>query len=545
MRGNIFSFLISFFSFFWFLHYLRKTFFWLSLWQIKEYRLDRFLSELKERKKIIYPKNFLLALLFLFFSPFLIKINFLNFDLLQIFGFLFFTFWGIWALYLLLKKRWLFPSFTLKLTVLFLFSIFLEVIFLIKILSTFYLSSLSIIYFFLFEVSFIPAISFIVFLFQIPTFFLKRFIIYLAKRKIKKAKNLITVGITGSYGKTSVKEFLAFLLSLKYKVLKTEKNYNSEIGVAKTILSFKEKDLLSKEKKIFVCEMGAYRKGEIKAICEIVSPKIGILTGISSQHVALFGSLKDIKNTKYELIASLPEDGIAIFNGGNKICLGLAQRTSIKKYIYSLSEGDFDIFAKEVKVEKDFIEFIAVSKKFGQRKIHLNLLGKHQIENFLGACLCSLILGVPFEKIEKAAPKIKTPETSLSKKRGKGGVTVIDDSYSQNPDGVMSALDYLSLYPGKKIIIMPCLIELGDSAPSIHKSIGRKIGEICDLCIILTPTFFEEIKLGAKEKGMKEERIVFSQDEKKIASLLKEYLKKENVILIEGRVPEKIKKIVL
>ncbi|MCZ2846006.1 MAG: Mur ligase family protein, partial [Candidatus Bathyarchaeota archaeon] len=117
----------------------------------------------------------------------------------------------------------------------------------------------------------------------------------------------------------------------KYKTLKTPANQNSEIGIAKTVL-----EDLKEEHEIFICEMGAYKKGEIEAICKIVHPKIGILTGISGQHISLFKNLKNIINTKYELIAALPDNGLAIFNATNEECRRLAQRTSIKKYIYSL-----------------------------------------------------------------------------------------------------------------------------------------------------------------------------------------------------------------
>jgi UDP-N-acetylmuramoyl-tripeptide--D-alanyl-D-alanine ligase len=168
-------------------------------------------------------------------------------------------------------------------------------------------------------------------------------------------------------------------------------------------------------------------------------------------------------------------------------------------------------------------------------------LGKQNLENFLGALTCALELKVPLEEIQKLAPKIKPSKTSMRKRQGKNNVTIIDNSYSQNPDGVIAAIDYLKNFKGKKVIVMPCLIELGKSAPSIHKNIGRKIGEVVDLAIITTPYYFEELKLGAVEAGMKSSQILQLKNSKEILEKLEPYFTKENVILIEGRINENIK----
>lgn len=511
--------------FFWLLHIFRRTAFWLYFWQLKEYRLDRFFDGLRESRNILFPKISFLALFLFLFSAVFLKVSFLFEGLI----FALYGFFGAYSLYLILKSKWRLPKFTKKIVLLLGFSMALEGFLVFYFFPVFFRFLLG------FEILFPIFISFCVGLWQIPTVLTKKWIIKKAKEKRKKFKNLIVVGITGSYGKTSAKEFLAQILSLKYRVLKTEGNNNTEIGVAKTVLG-----KLNSRHQIFVCEMAAYRRGEIKAICDIVCPKIGILTGISEQHISLFGNFKNIINTKYELITSLPEDGIAIFNMANKECQKLAQRTVIKKRLYSTGEGDFDIFAGNIQETKDFVEFDLETAE-RKEKIKLNIFGRKNIENFLGAAVCALSLGITFPQIKKIAPKIKFSGTAIKKIKGKNGASVIDDSYSQNPDGVLSALNYLKNYSGKKIILMPCLIELGKSSPSWHKIIGRKIGEVCDLAIIITPYYFKELKFGAMEAGMEKNRIVFLQDLKEISKKIKKYFKKENVILIEGRVPEKIK----
>src|SRR3989344_5170861 len=143
---------------------------------------------------------------------------------------------------------------------------------------------------------------------EIPVQIYRKIIIYQARQMVKNSKTVF-IGITGSYGKTSTKEFLAEILSQKYITDKTEKNYNSDIGVSLSILKN-----LKPDSQYFIAELGAYKKGEIKKICDIIQPKYGILTGIGNQHLHLFGSQKNLLAAKAELLESLPPEGIAFIN---------------------------------------------------------------------------------------------------------------------------------------------------------------------------------------------------------------------------------------
>jgi len=537
--------LVTFLS--WLFHIFRRLSLWLYFWQLKEYRFDRFLDGIKENKFLLFPRVVIWSLVLLLALIFSLSFEIPHYIFIFL-SLLLYVILGLRSLYFFVRKEWNLPKFTSKTIVLFFFSGGGTLFFGFRNSLYFFQSVLSpfnyFLYLFLFEIFFPVFISLLIVLFQIPTFFIKKMIIKNAKEKMKKFKKLLVIGITGSYGKTSTKEFLYKLLSQKYKTYKTPANQNSEIGVAKAVL-----EDLKEDHQIFICEMGAYRKGEIKAICDIVHPKIGILTGISGQHISLFGNLRNIINTKYELISSLPKDGLAIFNSTNEECQKLAQRTTIKKFIYFVSSAPQseprdqkpDVWAQDINETSDFIEFLMKTFK-GDERIRLNLLGRYNIENFLGAITCALYLGVSLNTIKKIAPDIKPSETSLRKKGGKNNVTIIDDSYSQNPDGTFSAIDYLKTYKnGKKIVLMPCLIELGKSAPAIHKSIGRMIGKNFDLAIITTPFYFEEIKIGAMESKMLKDKILFSNNPGEISKELRPYLSPGNVILIEGRVPNKIK----
>ncbi len=420
----------------WFLIFLKLFIFWLWLWQLKEYHLGRFLAhfEAQKVKKILS---------------------------------------SLWRLK--------YPKFTKKIIVIFFAGILAGIVWL-NFLPPFLLAV---------SAPFIT--TFLVFLFHIPALFWRKWIIEKAKKKRESFKNLLVIGITGSYGKTSTKEFLAIILSEKFKVCKTKEHQNSEIGISRCVLND-----LKEEHEVFICEMGAYGGGGIKLLCDIVKPKIGILTGINEQHMATFGSQENIIKTKFELIESLPKDGVAFFNAKNKYCRNLYEKTGIKKELY----GEKAVAPGE--------------------------------ENILGAMAVAKELGTTEEEISKAVSKIENKLGGIQIKKGINGLNIVDATYSANPDGVIAHLEYLKTLPGRKVIAMPCLIELGWASKEVHRRIGQKIGEVCDLAIITTKDRLKEIKEGAGEKAL------FIEDPKEIFEKIKEFCEPGDVILLESRVPSRL-----
>lgn len=475
----------------WGFHILRRFFYYFYLWQVKSYRLDRFLEEAKRNKKSIFPTT---SLIFIIIIIFVI----LNKEIYSLYvtGLILFLL-SFYSLVLFLKRKWHFPFFTKKiilnfiLTILFWFYLVLyfkkEIILFIPIFEIF--------------LPFFILLSFV--LFEIPIFFIKKYLIRKAKRKRERFPHLLVIGITGSYGKTSTKDFLYHLLSCKYgkeRVLKTQKNINIDIGIAKVILHS-----LKPDHKFFICEIGAYRKGEVKDVCGFIKPRIAIVTGVNEQHLALFGSMENLLSAEggEELIDSLPQDGIAFFNAKNKYCVDLYKKVKTKKYLYGEKAENF---AKE---------------------------------NLSGAIAVAKELGMKDEEIKEAIKEIENKLPGIEMKKGKNDFIILDSSYSSNPTGVIAHLDYLKNFNGKKVIIMPCLIELGYAAKEIHKNIGKKISQVCDLGIITTESNFKEIK---EEAGNK---VVLIKDPQDIFKKVMSFCQSKDVILLEGRVPNLLIKLLV
>ena len=471
-------------SFLWIIRETKSILFWLYLWQLKEYHIGRFFAhfETTKGKSLFWNKLFgfkVLSLALYFWYPL----------------FLFFSEYILYlveaplALKNIIQRKIIMPVLTKKTLLLIFVGLAVEA--LVLLFSFSYLPDLLWlpVLLIVFDVLTPLIVSIIVLLLQPFTVLARNRIINKARAKRKDFKNLLVIGITGSYGKTSTKEFLYSILSSKFKVLKTEKHQNSEVGISQCILND-----LKQEHEIFICEMGAYNLGGIKLLCSIAEPKIGVLTGINEQHMATFGSQENTIKAKYELINSLPQDGVAFFNAKNKYCFVMYEKTKIKKYLYG----------KE-----------AVA--FGD-------------ENLLGAKAVAKELGMTDSEIESACLRIENKFPGIEIKKGVRGITVIDATYSANPDGVIANLEYLKIFPGRKIIVMPCLIELGKSSKEVHERIGKKIAEVCDLAIITTRDRFSEIKKFAGDK------VVFIENSKDIFGKIKE----GDTVLLESRVPKKL-----
>src|SRR3990167_2121661 len=264
-----------------------------------------------------------------------------------------------------------------------------------------------------------------------------------AKEKLSEVKPIV-LGITGSYGKTTTKEFVAHILSQKYKVAATTGSENTEFGIARKTTEFVKKDT-----EYFVVEMGAYKRGEISALSRIVSPVAAILTGIEPQHLSLFGSLENIKLAKFELIESLPLGGIAFFNSTNKYARELAGKARSLKTNLEVYEYGFDLKARVLtqNVESSRVEFLENGEKV---VISVGLPGVHLVENLGVSVLVARKFGLSWEEIKKGIASLSLPDKTMRVREFDSGAVIIDDSYNSTPKGFEAALDYLALYKKKK-----------------------------------------------------------------------------------------------
>lgn len=304
-----------------------------------------------------------------------------------------------------------------------------------------------------------------------------------AQQKIKKMPKLKIIAITGSFGKTSVKNYLYEMLKTKYKVCKSEKSFNTEMGITKIILNN-----LNFNDEILILEFGADHKHDIKKLCKIAKPFFGIITGVTNQHLETFKTMENLINTKFELIEFMNPKGCVVLNYDNQITKDFYGKAKIEnKFLISLNNSNqnddsISLWAKNVDCKFNKTNFVLCDKK-NEIECSTNLLGKHNITNILLACKMALILGVNFDEIKNVIKHLSpTPHRlNLTQNCGK---YILDDSFNANPEGVKYAVDVLKTFEGKKIVITPGLIELGDKQFEENVKLGFLLEDIDYVFII-------------------------------------------------------------
>lgn len=363
-----------------------------------------------------------------------------------------------------------------------------------------------------------------------------------AKKRIRTLKPKI-IGITGSYGKTSTKYILHQILSKKYNVLMTPDSYNTPMGICKVIRG----DLTS-EHQYFIVEMGAYKRGDIKELCRLAPPKIGILTAVGPQHLERFKSIENTAKAKYELIEALPSDGLAVINYDNEICAELADKTervTVNRYSVKSKEIDdvpIKIRASDIKQSEKGLSFTASADDIGSVEITTRLLGKHNVSNILAATVVSLHCGMTLNDIQEALNALKPVPHRLELKPAETGVIVIDDSFNSNPEGAKAALEVLTDFvndnDGKKVLVTPGMVELGDSEYDENRKFGSHAAKVCDLIILVGDETTRPILDGLKHENYPEQQIYKVKNLAEVQIQLAKNLKTGDVVLFENDLPD-------
>ena len=356
-----------------------------------------------------------------------------------------------------------------------------------------------------------------------------------AQNKIKSREDLNVVGITGSFGKTSTKFIVATILSERFNVLNTPESYNTPMGLSKVI-----NNDLRPEHEVFIAELGAKVIGEIKEVAQLVHPKIGVITSIGPVHIETFKNIDNIMKTKYELIDELPTDGVAVFNYDNVYIKKLADKTFKEKMLYGLEDTEkLNMFADDIVVSELGSTFRLKDDQGNNIECTTKLLGRHNIYNILaGACIAKS-LGLTFEEISRGIAKIRPIEHRLNIINPGTGIIIIDDAFNSNPIGTKAALDVLSQFKdGKKIIVTPGMVELGDMEESANREFGVNIGKVCDHVILVGEKRTKPIYEGLMETNYNKSNIYIVNNLDEASVQIGKIAKQNDVVLFENDLPD-------
>jgi len=310
---------------------------------------------------------------------------------------------------------------------------------------------------------------------------------YIRGQYLKQAKQTIeniqpkVIGITGSYGKTTTKNFLRDIMSVRYRTYATPKSYNTLMGVSLAI----NRDLTDDySTEYFISEMGAYVPGEIARICQLTPPDISIVTEVGPQHLERFGSLKNVKIAKYEIISNLAPDGVGVFNWDNSyiqemIAEGYPNTRLTVSRELSLEEAkanQITWIATDIQETLNGLSFNIINVATSEQEaITTAIVGEHNVTNLLLSTAVAYHEGIPLRDIAFRIRTLQPAESRLVTQTSNEGITIINDAYSANPKGVISALKVLGMHQtGKRLLITPGMVELGD----LQESENFKLGQI-------------------------------------------------------------------
>ncbi|MDP2669163.1 MAG: Mur ligase family protein [bacterium] len=384
-----------------------------------------------------------------------------------------------------------------------------------------------------------------------------KILVFEAKRALKKFKPVV-VGITGSVGKSSAKEAVAAVLENGFTVRKSQKSYNSEIGLAlavlglstawksslgwfKNIIDGLNVSLGKKFPKVLVLEMGVDRPQDFDKLLRIVTPSVGIMTAIGEipVHVEFFSGPEAVAREKSKLIKNLPSDGTAILNFDDEVVWNLKDSTKAKVLSFGFGKGA-DIRASNYKIGIDGVVF-KIDHAGASVPVRLkNVYGKQHVYAALAATAAGIVFDMNLIDISEALQKYESPPGRLKLIEGIKKTLILDDSYNASPMATHAALDALVDLSsevleknGRKIVAFGDMLEIGKFTLEAHKAVGEKVAKVADYFVTVGPRskFAAE---GALFAGMPEKNIKSFSDSKEAAEFLREFVREGDIVLVKG-----------
>lgn len=360
-----------------------------------------------------------------------------------------------------------------------------------------------------------------------------------ARRKLGEIDPLV-IGITGSFGKTTTKACANAVAELRGPSYATPASFNSFLGVVRAI-----NEGLSSKHKSFVVEMGAYRRGDVAELCELVQPRIGVLTAIGPAHLERFGSLDEIERAKGELAEALPEDGTYVTTADDERCLRTAGRTAAPVILFSAAgAADADISAAKIEMADGTTRFTLQHRKEGgtveETTVRTRLLGRHNVANLLAAAAVGVSMDLPLDSIGRALARVSPPAHRLAPILNRqAGIVVIDDAYNSNPVGAAAALEVLASHEAqRRVLVTPGMVELGEREQEENQAFGSRAAEVCDLVVLVGEERSRPILAGLHAASFPESQIHVVANTAEAQALLATTTRRGDVVLFENDLPD-------
>ena len=410
--------------------------------------------------------------------------------------------------------------------------IVLSLLYVILIFTTYNLGNTALIYLMLIS----PFLAYpMIYLMHLLTHPIEQFVKGLFKKDaikiLESHPNLIKVGITGSYGKTSSKNILQEVLSENFYSLPTPASFNTPMGITMTI-----RESLKNIHQVFICEMGADKVGDIVELSSFVKPDYAIITSIGPQHLATFKSIENIINEKMSLVENLPETGVAIINLDNDYIKNYQIKNNCKVVSYGIDNKKADYLATNITYSINGSSFDVLVKD-ETYSFKTRLLGEHNVLNILSAIALGRELNVSWDLLKVAVSKVKFIPHRLELKNI-NGISFIDNAFNSNPEGAKMSLKVISQMPNKRIIVTPGMIDLGPIQAEENYKFGFNMKDKVDVAILVGKNQTAPIYNGLIEANFDPENIFVFDTVQKALAYVYQIATKDDIVLLENDLPD-------
>ena len=346
----------------------------------------------------------------------------------------------------------------------------------------------------------------------------------------------LVIGITGSYGKTTTKACVASVAELRGPAYATPASFNSYLGVVRAV-----NEGLTTRHREFVVEMGAYRRGDVAELCELVDPRIGVLTAIGPAHLERFGSLDETERAKGELAEHLPDDGFYVTTADDERCLRTTERTGARVILFStVGASEAELVAREITMAEGTTRFV-LERRGGERaSVRSKLLGRHNVANLLAAAGVGVSMDLGLDAIGRALARVTPPAHRLAPILNRqAGIVVIDDAYNSNPVGAAAALEVLASHQAeRRVLVTPGMVELGEREAEENERFGAQAAEVCDLVVLVGEERSRPILAGLSAASYPESQVHIVADTAEAQALLAKTTRRGDVVLFENDLPD-------
>jgi UDP-N-acetylmuramoyl-tripeptide--D-alanyl-D-alanine ligase len=353
-----------------------------------------------------------------------------------------------------------------------------------------------------------------------------------ARGRLEHVRPLV-IGVAGSYGKTTTKSALAAVLSRKFKVLASPESYNTLLGVTRTI-----NEGLTDDIEVLIVEMGARHEGDIRELCELVRPTIGVITRLGPQHLEYFKDEATVVRAKTELLAALPADGFAVVDADG--ISGFSHPEEWAARVIRLStrpEAEPDALLRGVSIGGDGTSFEIAWRERAPFEARTPLMGRHAAVNCALAAAVGLELDIEPVEVRAGLGSMAPVPHRLEMIRN-DSVVVIDDAFNSNPEGFAAALEVLASFEGRRILVTPGMIELGSETVPAHQRIGRLAASACDIVILVGASWPKEFAESMLDAGLPPAQLERFGSLAEATVRLGKLIRSGDVVLFENDLPD-------